>query len=85
MLILTLVTTMILIMMTRHRVWVYSALTGAVMAIALWRLMYFFERVLPSAWHTFNGVLAFLVVAAVVMMLMPFYEKSVHEQDDIEN
>ena len=67
MLILTMVSATLLILMTRHRVWLYSLGIGAGLAWSLWRLMALFERIVPLDWQAFNGVLAFLVLALLVI------------------
>ena len=85
MLILTLVTTLILVMFTRHRIWLYSVAAGALLAWVLWYLMDCFAKVLPPAWHSFNGVLAFLVVALVIMAVVRVQEKIYAELKDVDH
>jgi hypothetical protein len=83
MLILTMVSATLLILMTRHRVWLYSVGIGAGLAWSLWRLMALFERLLPPVWQVFNGVLAFLVLALVIMVIITIQEKAYQDHGDI--
>ena len=83
MLILSIVTTTLLVMMTQHRIWVIASLSGAFCAWALMQFIRVFESILPSAWHVFNGVFAFLAVALVASWLISLYEKALAASDDV--
>ncbi len=83
MLLLSIVSAMMIVMMTRHRIWLLSAAGGAALVMGLWLLMMIFERVLPSAMHSFSGVLSFLLVAVAVFAMLTTYEKIQHQRDDV--
>ncbi|PTQ91039.1 hypothetical protein [Agitococcus lubricus] len=80
MLALTIITTLILVMMTRHRIWIYSATMGALFALGLWQLICFFDAILPPSWQAFNGVLAVLMVAIVLLPWLNSQEKRLAKQ-----
>ena len=82
MLILSIVTTTLLVMMTQHRIWIFAAAVGALCSWALSQLIHVFTYVLPPAWHVFNGVFAFLVVAFVVLWLISLYERLLPVRDE---
>jgi hypothetical protein len=82
MLLLSIVSATMLLMMTRHRIWLISAAGGAFLATCLWTLMVIFERVLPSTMQAFSGVLSFLLVAVVALGALTVHEKLQHEGDD---
>lgn len=75
MLALSLGITTALLLMTRYRVWVYSALAGGLFSLSLWQLIDFFALILPKAWHGLNTFLSMICLCLVIFSVVWAYEK----------
>lgn len=75
MLALSLIATTLLLLITRYRVWIYAALSGAGFAWVLWQLMAFLMRVLPKEWHGLSVFLAILWLYFVLFGVVLGYQK----------
>jgi len=75
MLALSLIATTLLLLMTRYRVWIYAALSGAGFALVLWALMEFLMSILPTGWHGLSAFLAILWLYFVLFGVVSGYQK----------
>jgi hypothetical protein len=75
MLVLSLIATTLLLLMTRYRVWIYAALSGASFAVVLWSLMEFLIDILPIGWHGLSAFLAILWLYFVLFGVVSGYQK----------
>jgi len=82
MLVLSIISALLLVMVTRHRIWLLSAAAGALFMVGLWQLIALFERALPTVMQSFSGVASFLLLAGIVLWLLSIYEKYQQTRDD---
>lgn len=80
MLALSLITTTLFLLMTRYRVWVYAAVSGALFASVLWSLMDFIKVILPIEWHGLSAFLAILCIYFILFGVVSSYQKWQHHK-----